>query len=217
VTSPEPVARERWERVVDAVGARIVGNGNAEMPCPVHGGDNRRGLAISVGETAYPMLYCRTKCERTDGWLSEAVAALEALGARAEDLTPTRRATGRATADPVVRAAALPTPNLPTERALDAWEEALWRERVVRRAVGSKWQVSDETIAAASLGWDEGQERVTMPVRGPATDELLTVIYRYVGDHLPPGQPKSRVHKGTQGSHVYAPFGLGRVSHVERA
>jgi len=48
-----------------------------------------------------------------------------------------------------------------------------------------------------------------MPVRGPATDELLTVIYRYVGDHLPPGQPKSRVHKGTQGSHVYAPFGLG--------
>ncbi len=208
-------ALDRWTRVVEALGARVVAEGRAEMPCPVHGGDKPNGFAISVGDDGWPKLYCRTKgegCEDQDGaWYGRAREVLVAAGAPADALRAAKGgvASQRLPAAPAARRAGArqAVGRLPGEQRVEAWCEALMRDRMLRHVIKSKWHTDDEALAWADVGWDEGQGRYTFPVRDEA-GEIVQVVYRDFRDDPPAGAPKSRTHKGVTGSHLYAPFGI---------
>lgn len=210
-------AWDRWQRVVDAVGAVEVAEGRAEMACPVHGGE-RRKFAISVGdESDYPLLRCRSECDDEDRetWLPKATAALLALGAPADALPPAKGQGGRqrpSTATPAAKArgrttrAATPA-RLPTEDQLERWETAFLASDFMRRALMRKWRLTEDEIAAAEIGYDQQQDRIVLPVRDDA-GELVQVLYRSLRDNLRPGEPKTKTHDGVRGSFIYAPFGV---------
>lgn len=197
-------ALDRWTRVVDAVGARVVADGRAEMPCPTHGGEKPRGLAISVGtESDYPAVFCRTEhCEYAD-----IRAALVAKGAPGDALQPATGEGGRRAS--VVRlrpragtASAGPDAVVATDAQVEAWSNALWSSKAARQALKDAWQVSDETLAQADVGWNGRERRYTFPV----TDEdgrAVNVLRRSLT-----AQPKTKTGHDTSGSYVYAPFPL---------
>lgn len=211
-------AWDRWTRLVDAVGATVVGEGRAEMACPVHGGEKASKFAISVGdESDYPMLWCRTGCKSDDRetWLPLATAALLALGAPADTLPPAKGQGGRQRpstpqAAPTTgrRGSGATSPvRLPTEDQLDRWESAFLSNDLMRRALLRKWRLTEDVIAAAEVGYDQAQERIVLPVRDDAGG-VVQVIYRSLRDDLPAAVPKTKTHPGVSGSFVYAPFGI---------
>lgn len=201
-------AGDRWTRVIEGVGARVVAEGRAEMPCPAHGGEKRSGLVISIGEvTDYPAVFCRTEhCDYAD-----VRTALVALGAPADALQPAKGGGSgqRPSADRPARRVAAPVaaPVLPTAQQVDAWHEALMRDPMLRRVARTKFRTDDEALVWADAGWDAVQDRLTLPVLNEA-GEVMQVIYRDLRDDVPAGSPKSRTHKGVTGSHLYAPFGV---------
>lgn len=190
-------ALDRWTRVVDAVGARVVADGRAEMPCPAHGGEKPSGLAISLGDASdYPTVFCRTEnCEYAD-----IRAALVAAGAPEDALQPAKGGGGglRPPAAKPGRRAGAPqaVAVLPTEQQVEDWQEALMREPMMRRVIKSKWRTDDEALALADVGWDEQQGRYTFPVRDAAGD-VVQMIYRDFRTNRPAGVPKSLTHRAS--------------------
>jgi hypothetical protein len=220
----ESRAVDRWTRLVDAVGAKVVGEGKAEMAAPCHGGTKPGKFAISVGdESEYPLLWCRSQCDSSDPlWLARATEALLALGAPADCLQPTTgqgsrsRPLSASTRTQAARseASGKPASSLPSDDQVDLWQDNLLRERMILRALCSKWQVTEETVIAADVGWDRVSSRVTFPVRDPDTDEVVQVLYRDISDNRPASVPKARTHPGVTGSYLYAPWGVRRGKRV---
>ncbi len=203
-------ALNRWTRVVQAVGATVVAEGRAEMPCPAHGGTKPSGLAISVGdESDYPVLRCRT--EHCD--YAHVRNALIRLGAPADALVPGKGQGGGlhpATPRPAAAASARsphlrPAAVLPTNEQVEAWEAALWAEDFMRKVLCRKWRITEDVLGATEAGYDRTRDAVTLPVR--EGEALVQVIYRDLSDSAPAAR-KSTTHPGVTGSHVYAPFGL---------
>lgn len=206
--APTPKSLKRWRKLVKTLSPPVVDEARytARMPCPVHGGTGNNFVISAGRESDYPLLYCHSGCDTAEpDWHRRAVAAVRHAGASDSALPPVDRAAQSPQADPP----RTPVLGLPSEAQVDDWFACLAHEEVVRRALRRTWNVTDQTLALAEVGWEPCRELVALPVRDLETEEVVQVIYRDLRDKRPQGAPKSQTHPGVTGSHLYAPAGLG--------
>lgn len=190
------IQQQDWlNRVMVATGGTLNGR-QGDGNCPVC---DKRSFRFTIGKHGFLTLACHSGAcrqqsveENDPAWLE--VVRRELLGhVPSSAFKPTKQADDS------------PGPVLPTLAVLSRWTDDLLR----RMDNGlDLFGLTAAQAVSADLGWswdwDKGKGRLVCPVDDPDTDEPRTVLYR----SLDGVQPKSRVHKGTQGRWLYAPFGL---------
>jgi hypothetical protein len=211
-TSPGEPAPTRIDVLCAAVKGKVNASGQGTGTCPVCGRAGK--FRFRVGADADLVLDCKV-CDGAKEigeprlpWLAEVREALPGVPEWVFGSTARPTRSGLLVAPPLPTLTELrPAPNLPNERTLNEWAEALQSERVVLNGLTAKLNLDSGELREAGIGYDRATGRVLIPVEDPSTGELLTVIRRNFADDADP-RFKSLIWDGSDGCFVFAPFGI---------
>ena len=206
-TSPGPLSEFSL-----AVNGRLGADGQGTGTCPTC--EKKDKFRYCVGGGGLVVFSCHSgECgSRADDaeWLRSTAERLVALGVPENGLQALAHSTRRAgvSAAMPARSAAYPAtaPNLPSPEAVDRALHRLLNSADLLRSLQERTGLTTEDVARAGIGYDARERRYWLPVYGD--DELLTIIRRDFGLALAGGRAKSLIWKGSQGSFLYAPFGV---------